>query len=534
MSAHATSGFDAYRGRRVGKYEILTRLSVGGMAELYLAALQGPGGFKKFVVLKQILPHIRADDSFINMFLDEARITAAFSHANIGQVFELGEDPETHDLYLSMEFIAGQNLEQVFARAAAQGVGIPVALSARVVHDACLGLHYAHHFRDQATGERTPVIHRDVSPKNVMITYAGTVKMIDFGIAKAMGRLNRTQVGIVKGTSGYMAPEQVRNEPLDGRADLFAAAVMLYEFLSGDRLFVAPDDVMMMRKIASADVPPLHRVNPTITQALSEVVTKGLAKKRDQRWATGKEFARAIAESCPSMFDDDAVADFMSKLFADKVVLTRSVLELANLNNDPVSLSRAVSGLSSEMAAADLARPLPRAPRKAGTDKIRQSASGLAAAKRPTKNAPRSEKPPPPAFDGDDGPSPSIGYDADVTVPDMSMDEIRSRALASENGEPEQAKLQSGALEAPTSLAETPAPSVVKVVVVAGILVLAAGVGLFGYWVASSDGAGAADDRPSEVTTGGGAAPIGGTVERPVSVPVPVSGEAADAASTGD
>jgi serine/threonine-protein kinase len=132
------------RGRRVGKYQILTRLSVGGMAELFLAYTAGPGGFKKFVALKQILPDIKADESFVKMFLDEARITAAFNHANIGQVFDLGEEED--ELYLAMEFIAGQNLEQVIKRAAKRGIELPYGFAARVVRDTCLGLHYAHHF----------------------------------------------------------------------------------------------------------------------------------------------------------------------------------------------------------------------------------------------------------------------------------------------------------------------------------------------------------------------------------------------------
>src|SRR4051812_46369838 len=173
---------DLDRGRRIGKYEILTRLSMGGMAELFLAYTAGPGGFRKFVAVKQILPDIKKDESFVKMFLDEARITAAFSHANIGQVFDLGE--QDSELFLAMEFISGQNLEQIVKRANKRAFTIPLGFAARVVRDACLGQHYAHHFTD-AAGKSAPVVHRDVSPKNVMVTYTGDVKVIDFGIAKA-------------------------------------------------------------------------------------------------------------------------------------------------------------------------------------------------------------------------------------------------------------------------------------------------------------------------------------------------------------
>jgi len=333
---------DLDRGRRIGKYEILTRLSMGGMAELFLAYTAGPGGFRKFVAVKQILPDIKKDDQFVKMFLDEARITAAFSHANIGQVFDLGE--EEGELYLAMEFISGQNLEQLIKRAKKRDVQIPIGFGARVVRDACLGLHYAHHFTD-ASGKPAPVVHRDVSPKNVMITYSGDVKMIDFGIAKAKGRLNRTQVGIVKGTSGYMSPEQVRNETLDGRTDLFAAAVMLHELITNTRLFTAPSDAAMMMKIVEGEVQQPKNLNPEVTKALNDVVMKGLARKRENRFGSGKEFAKAIEQAVPDMWEEEQCAEMMSSLFEDKIQTTRALLELAN-TDDTSNMTKAVEALN--------------------------------------------------------------------------------------------------------------------------------------------------------------------------------------------
>ncbi len=335
---------DFDRGRRIGKYEILTRLSMGGMAELFLAYVAGPGGFRKYVAVKQILPDIKKDESFVKMFLDEARITAAFSHSNIGQVYDLGE--EQGELYLAMEFLSGQNLEQIIKRAAKREVLLPVGFACRVVRDSVLGLHYAHHFTDQS-GRPAPVVHRDVSPKNVMVTYTGDVKMIDFGIAKARNRLNRTQVGIVKGTSGYMSPEQVKNEPLDGRTDLFAAAVFLHEMLTAQRLFTAPSDAAMMLKIVEGEIQLPRNLNPKVPSALSDVVMKGLARKREHRFATGKEFARAIEQACPQLFDEDQSAALMTQLFEDKIQTTRALLELAN-TNDTGSLTKAVQELASE------------------------------------------------------------------------------------------------------------------------------------------------------------------------------------------
>ncbi|MBU8899419.1 serine/threonine protein kinase [Corallococcus sp. H22C18031201] len=345
MSTQGGAGADPDRGRRIGKYEILTRLSMGGMAELFLAFTSGPGGFRKFVAVKQILPDIKKDDQFVKMFLDEARITAAFSHANIGQVFDLGE--EDGELYLAMEFLPGQNLEQVVKAASRKGQPLPVGFSSRVLRDSCLGLHYAHHFTDPA-GKPVAVVHRDVSPKNVMITYDGVVKVIDFGIAKARGKLGRTQVGTVKGTSGYMSPEQVRNQALDGRSDLFSAGVMLHELLTGQRLFNGPHEAAVMMQIVSDEIPSPRSLNPAVPEALDAVVMRALARDSSKRFATCREMARAIEAALGSeLFDEDGMAAVMGELFEEKRQKTRTLLELASRAED-ARVSEAAGALQQE------------------------------------------------------------------------------------------------------------------------------------------------------------------------------------------
>lgn len=332
MSTQGGAGEDPDRGRRIGKYEILTRLSMGGMAELFLAYTSGPGGFRKFVAVKQILPDIKKDDQFVKMFLDEARITAAFSHANIGQVFDLGE--EDGELYLAMEFLPGQNLEQVVKMAARRNYTLPLGFSARVMRDTCLGLHYAHHFMDPS-GRPVAVVHRDVSPKNVMITYDGVVKVIDFGIAKARGKLGRTQVGTVKGTSGYMSPEQVRNKDLDGRSDQFSTGVMFHELLAGQRLFNAPGEAAVMMQIVDGEIPAPRSLNPAVSEALEAVVLKSLSRDSAQRFGTCREMARAIEASLGAeLFDEDQMAAIMGELFEEKRQKTRTLLELASRAED--------------------------------------------------------------------------------------------------------------------------------------------------------------------------------------------------------
>jgi serine/threonine protein kinase len=333
---------DPYRGRKIGKYEILTRLSVGGMAELFLAFTSGPGGFRKFVALKQILPDVKTEE-FVKMFLDEARITAAFSHPNIGQVFDLGlEDDE---LYLAMEFLPGQNLEQVMM-AASYVRPLPIGFAARVARDVCLGLHYAHNFT-APSGRKVAVVHRDMAPRNVMITYDGVVKVIDFGIAKAKGRIARTRVGMVKGTSGYMSPEQVRGQELDGRSDLFTAGVLLHEMLVGQRLFDTTDEDAMMRQIANAEIAPPRANNPDVPEALDAVVMKALAKDPGRRFSTGREMAKALEVAMgPDMFDEEAVAELMQALFADKRLKTLALLDYAS--HDDERVSKVVAALQEE------------------------------------------------------------------------------------------------------------------------------------------------------------------------------------------
>src|SRR5262245_61876721 len=224
-------------GRTIGRYSVVQRLSVGGMAEIFLALATGPGAFRKFVTLKRILPNLREDESFVKMFLEEARISAALSHANIAQVFDLRSEDD--DLYLAMEYIAGEDVSQILRMTSKRHAFVPIGLTAMVVRDSCSALHYAHNFVDPL-GEHAPVIHRDIAPKNVMVTYSGAVKVVDFGIAKMLRTTLLSATTSVKGSSGYMSPEQLDGKPVDARSDIFSLGVLMHELLAGRRLFV-PD-----------------------------------------------------------------------------------------------------------------------------------------------------------------------------------------------------------------------------------------------------------------------------------------------------
>ena len=312
---------------RVGKYEVLAPLTDGGMAQLFLGATAGPGGFRKYVVIKRMMPD-SADDNLERMFLDEARITAAFSYSGIAQVFELGED--ARGLYVVMEFIAGQNLNQVVHACAKQRAVLPLAFSVSVVNECALALHYAHTFKTQA-GVAQTVIHRDVAQKNVMVTYDGQVKLLDFGIAKVKNALSKTKVGTVKGTAGYMSPEQVRGESLDARSDVFSLGVVLWEMVTGRRLFSAETELDELRMILEARIEPPSEIERLVPDALSDIVMKALVRDRSQRFASARELSRALTTRCPDLiFDAEARADFMHQRFADKIVSTQALFEAAS------------------------------------------------------------------------------------------------------------------------------------------------------------------------------------------------------------
>jgi eukaryotic-like serine/threonine-protein kinase len=311
--------------RRLGKYDVVCRLSTGGMSQIYLAQQHGMGGFHKLVVLKTILPDIVGEEDFVRMFLDEARTTAGFNHPHIAQVFEL----ETADdvLFMAMEFVQGCTLVEM-ARACRQArEPIPIGLTLAAVRDTALALHYAHNFVDPR-GRRQVVIHRDVAEKNIMVTYEGVTKLLDFGIAKALGKSGRTSAGMVKGTSGYMSPEQIRGEPLDPRSDLFSLGVVLHECLTGLRLFHGKNAEEGMLAALKGEVAPPSRWNALVRPEIDAVVLKALAKDRDARYGSALEMARAIERSAPgAIWHPEQSGELVLRHFSERRAETRRVLE---------------------------------------------------------------------------------------------------------------------------------------------------------------------------------------------------------------
>jgi serine/threonine protein kinase len=312
--------------RTMGKYDVLCRLSTGGMSEIFLAYQKGLAGFRKIVVLKSILPDIRGEEEFVRMFLDEAKTTALFNHPNIASVFDLDVDGET--LFLAMEFVQGCTLVEM-ARACRQAKEpIPIGFTLLAVRDTALALHYAHTFTDPR-GRKQVVIHRDVAEKNIMVTYEGTTKLLDFGIAKALGKgTGRTTIGMVKGTSGYMSPEQIRGEPLDARSDVFSLGVVLHECLTGMRLFHGKTPEEGMLSALREEVPPPSRLNPEVSGSIDAVVMKALMRDRDSRYTTALEFARAIEKAANGqIWHPEQSGELVLRHFQERVTQTRELLE---------------------------------------------------------------------------------------------------------------------------------------------------------------------------------------------------------------
>lgn len=274
---------------RLGKYEIVMPLAHGGMATIYIGRTTGIGSFERNVVLKVI--HQAADATAVRMFLDEARLAASLNHQNIAQVFEVGQESGVH--YLAMEFVHGQDLHGLIAAASKAALPIPLDLALTIIAGAAAGLDHAHN-RKSPRGTSLGIVHRDISPSNIMVGYDGSVKLLDFGIAKATGLAPRTESGVIKGKFAYMAPEQCRSQELDRRADVFSLGIILYEITTLQRCFRAGSDYETMRRIVAGDFVHPSRVVTDYPLELEAIVLKALAIDPERRYQTAGALLEAL------------------------------------------------------------------------------------------------------------------------------------------------------------------------------------------------------------------------------------------------
>ncbi|KYF94942.1 hypothetical protein BE20_05015 [Sorangium cellulosum] len=289
------------------------------MASVHLARMDGPGGFQKWVAIKRIHPHLVEDDQFVDMFLDEARIAAGINHANVAQVFDLGKDDNTY--WIAMEYLHGEPLREVMRRAEERRLRISPELAARICSDAAEGLHAAHELRGK-NGQLLGLVHRDVTPHNLFLTYDGYTKVVDFGIAKVADRLSSTRAGTLKGKLAYMSPEQVRGNEVDRTTDVFALGVVLWELTTNQRLFRMDTDLDTLEKVQACVVPPPSTIVPDYPIELESVVMKALAKHRQDRFQTAREFSRALQNFLMRsgiFVGSEEVAQFVQQVFADRI-----------------------------------------------------------------------------------------------------------------------------------------------------------------------------------------------------------------------
>ncbi len=302
---------------KIGKYSLIELVATGGMAELWLARQEGPAGFARTVAIKRVLPHLSSDDRFVEMFLDEARLAALLTHPNVVQIFDFGESDG--DYFLAMEFIRGRSLDEVLDVQAEIGGRMPVEYAAYVVSQACLGLDYAHKFRHPDTAEHLKLVHRDVSPQNVMVSFDGLVKAMDFGIAKATTSKVKTQTGTVKGKYAYMSPEQIAGGmALDARSDVFALGIVLYEAMTGVRPFGTESDLVAITAILNEPPKPIREFMPEVDEELESVIERALAKDRVDRYVDAKAMhndLQAYLQAGNTPVGADQISRYMGALF---------------------------------------------------------------------------------------------------------------------------------------------------------------------------------------------------------------------------
>ena len=307
-----------------GRYELLKRIAAGGMGEVFLARPAGMQGFEKLLVVKVLLPHLVEDPELVTMFFDEARIAARLDHPNIARIYELGEVDGNY--YIAMEYIHGDDVVRLWKAARARKKPVPLPLVARIAADAAAGLDYAHNATD-ANHQPLGLVHRDVSPQNLLVTFDGGVKLIDFGVAKAADSSSRIAAGILEGKYAYMSPEQAAGKPVDRRSDVFSLGVVLFEMATSLRLFRRDTEVSTLGAVEACEVPRPSIVNSEIDPALEGIIMKALAMDLDERYQDAASLRLALEDwavetrACASAVH---LAAFMQDLYSERLAAERA------------------------------------------------------------------------------------------------------------------------------------------------------------------------------------------------------------------
>jgi serine/threonine-protein kinase len=314
-------------GETFGKYRLIGIISTGGMGELYLALQAGLEGFTRVVALKRMLPHLESSEDFVRMFLDEARLAARLDHQNIIRIYELGEFGGRY--FTAMEYLPGEDLAKVLEAISEQKAEVPSDIAATLMQAAADGLHFAHELTD-AEGTSLKLVHRDVSPQNIVVTYYGGVKVVDFGIAKAADNLSATRAGTFKGKLGYVSPEQLNDAgSIDRRSDIFCLGIIMWELLAGRRLFARKNEMDTIMAIREGKVPPLEEIRPDIDPMLPPIVMKALAQDPNERHQTAEQLRvdlESYLSSRPWRPTTRELADWLEKVFGSERALAKQAI----------------------------------------------------------------------------------------------------------------------------------------------------------------------------------------------------------------
>jgi serine/threonine-protein kinase len=275
------------------RYRVVEKLESGGMAEVFRAESEGLQGFRKQVAIKRVLPHLSSKKKFIQMFLDEARLSAQLSHSNCVQVFDIGVGDNAY--FIVMEFVDGANLKSVIEALKKRNHEFPVECAVYIALEICKGLSYAHELTDQ-NGNPLHIVHRDISPPNVLLTKFGEIKIVDFGLAKANSQLEKSEPGIIKGKFSYLSPEAAMGQEVDARTDVFAVGIMLWELLAAQRLFLGDTDFQTVKKVQAAVVPSISQINRRVPAELERIINRSLARDPSQRYQTARDLGLELSK----------------------------------------------------------------------------------------------------------------------------------------------------------------------------------------------------------------------------------------------
>ena len=298
---------------RIGPYVLLKKMAKGGMAELFLSDYLSEDGFRKQVAVKRILPHLAENTDFIQMFTREARLAALLHHPNIVQILDYKKIDNAY--LIAMEYIDGKNLGEILS---ALKHGIPYEIAGYIISEVCKGLDYSHNKKDDLTGEPMNIVHRDISPQNILVSFRGEVKISDFGISKAQSEPSLTQVGVIKGKMSYLSPEQALGEPVDARVDIYALGLVFYEILTGKRVYQFDNDIEAIRTIPVMDIKPVIEELPGLPLELNDLVMKCLARNKDFRFQSALEVYKELVRLKKSLkinVEGSTLEDFLKKNF---------------------------------------------------------------------------------------------------------------------------------------------------------------------------------------------------------------------------